>query len=301
MARRPDERAACCAGRDIHDASRVADHLGIPHYVIDAEQRFARAVIDDFAAAYAAGETPVPCVRCNQTVKFADLTALARGSAPSGWPPAIMSAGSMAPDGPELHRARDAARDQSWFLFATTRRSSASACSRWATWRTRRRCVPRRCGWVAGRGQARQPGHLLRPRRALRRAGRSAASGCAAAGGHRRSGRRGARPARGDRPLHGRPGEAARRRLDAADWWCTALDATRRRIVVGPRVEGTRAVQLGEMNWLIATPGRGLRCTAKLRAREAPQPARVEPCETGAAVLLDTPALAGTWPGLRAV
>ena len=72
-------KGACCAGQDIHDARRVADHLGIPHYVIDAEQRFADAVIGDFADSYAAGETPVPCIRCNQTVKFADLTALARG------------------------------------------------------------------------------------------------------------------------------------------------------------------------------------------------------------------------------
>src|SRR3954462_8708481 len=72
-------KGACCAGQDIHDAHRVADHLGIPHYVIDAEKRFAAAVIADFADSYAAGETPVPCVRCNQTVKFADLTALAAG------------------------------------------------------------------------------------------------------------------------------------------------------------------------------------------------------------------------------
>ena len=72
-------KGACCAGQDIHDARRVADRLGIPHYVIDAEDRFAGAVIADFADSYAAGETPVPCVRCNQTVKFTDLTALAQG------------------------------------------------------------------------------------------------------------------------------------------------------------------------------------------------------------------------------
>ena len=71
-------KGACCAGQDIHDARRVADRLGIPHYVIDAEARFSRSVIADFADSYAAGETPVPCVRCNQSVKFTDLTALAR-------------------------------------------------------------------------------------------------------------------------------------------------------------------------------------------------------------------------------
>src|ERR1700748_1836069 len=72
-------KGTCCAGQDIYDARRVADHLGIAHYVIDAEQRFADAVIRDFADSYASGETPVPCVRCHQTVKVADLTALAPG------------------------------------------------------------------------------------------------------------------------------------------------------------------------------------------------------------------------------
>src|SRR5438067_11674887 len=66
-------KGACCAGQDIHDARRVADHLGIAHYVVDAEARFRAAVIGDFADSYAAGETPVPCVRCNQSVKFCDL------------------------------------------------------------------------------------------------------------------------------------------------------------------------------------------------------------------------------------
>src|SRR5271169_3067840 len=70
-------KGACCAGQDIHDARRVADHLAIPHYVIDAEARFRDAVMRDFADSYAAGETPVPCVRCNHSVKFTDLTALA--------------------------------------------------------------------------------------------------------------------------------------------------------------------------------------------------------------------------------
>ena len=73
-------KGACCAGQDIHDARRVADHLGIPHYVIDAEERFASAVIAEFADSYAEGETPVPCVRCNQTVKFTDSDRARAGS-----------------------------------------------------------------------------------------------------------------------------------------------------------------------------------------------------------------------------
>src|ERR1700733_6663784 len=114
-------KGACCAGQDIHDARRVADHLRIPHYVIDAEQRFADAVIGDFADSYAAGETPVPCVRCNQTVKFADLSVLARGLGAERLATGHYVRRIDCPSGPELHRAADLARDQSWFLFATTR------------------------------------------------------------------------------------------------------------------------------------------------------------------------------------
>ena len=114
-------KGACCAGQDIHDARRVADQLGIPHYVIDAEERFARAVIADFADSYAAGETPVPCIRCNQTVKFADLTALAADLGAERLATGHYVRRVDGPDGAELHRAADPDRDQSWFLFATTR------------------------------------------------------------------------------------------------------------------------------------------------------------------------------------
>ncbi|HLB96076.1 MAG TPA: asparagine synthase-related protein, partial [Acetobacteraceae bacterium] len=113
-------KGACCAGQDIFDARAVADRLGIPHYVIDAEARFAATVIADFADSYAAGETPVPCVRCNQTVKFNDLTALARGLGAERLATGHYVRRMDGPDGPELHRAADPARDQSWFLFATT-------------------------------------------------------------------------------------------------------------------------------------------------------------------------------------
>src|SRR5215469_12084997 len=114
-------KGACCAGQDIHDARRVADHLGIPHYVIDAEKRFAEAVISDFADGYASGETPVPCVRCNQTVKFADLTALADSLRCERLATGHYVRRIDGASGPEMHRAVDPARDQSWFLFATTR------------------------------------------------------------------------------------------------------------------------------------------------------------------------------------
>src|SRR5689334_14634423 len=113
-------KGACCAGQDIYDARRVADHLGIPHYVIDAETRFADAVIGNFADSYAGGETPVPCVRCNQTVKFTDLTALVQGLGCDRLATGHYVRRREGRDGPELHRAADPTRDQSWFLFATT-------------------------------------------------------------------------------------------------------------------------------------------------------------------------------------
>src|SRR5260370_12106456 len=113
-------KGACCAGQDIHDARRVADHLGIAHYVVDAEARFRAAVIGDFADSYAAGETPVPCVRCNQTVKFTDLMALSVDLGADRLATGHYVRRLDGPEGAELHRAVDSARDQSWFLFATT-------------------------------------------------------------------------------------------------------------------------------------------------------------------------------------
>lgn len=113
------KKGACCAGRDIHDAARVAETMGFPHYVLDYENTFRQAVIEEFADAYLAGATPVPCIRCNERVKFKDLLATARD----------LNADCMATGHyiqrkmgqvAELHRAADAVRDQSYFLFSTT-------------------------------------------------------------------------------------------------------------------------------------------------------------------------------------
>jgi tRNA-specific 2-thiouridylase len=120
-AARPAGGKTCCAGQDIHDARRVADMLGIPHYVLDYERRFRESVIDDFADSYLAGETPIPCVRCNQTVKFRDLLATARDLGAAALVTGHYARRQEGPGGPELHRAADPGRDQSYFLFATTR------------------------------------------------------------------------------------------------------------------------------------------------------------------------------------
>jgi tRNA-uridine 2-sulfurtransferase len=115
-------KGACCAGRDIHDARAVAARLGIPHYVLDYEDRFKRAVIDRFAESYVAGETPIPCVECNQAIKFRDLLETARELGAAVLATGHYVASRTLPDGRRaLFRAREAERDQSYFLFATTR------------------------------------------------------------------------------------------------------------------------------------------------------------------------------------
>ena len=114
------KKGACCAGRDIHDACRVAEAMGFPHYVLDYENTFRDAVMEEFAEAYLGGATPVPCIRCNERVKFRDLLETARDLEADCMATGHYIRREMGPNGPELHRAADPARDQSYFLFTTT-------------------------------------------------------------------------------------------------------------------------------------------------------------------------------------
>ncbi|WP_341197751.1 tRNA 2-thiouridine(34) synthase MnmA [Hyphomonas chukchiensis] len=116
-----EKKGACCAGQDIHDARNVADQIGIPHYVLDYESRFREQVMEDFADTYLAGSTPIPCIRCNQTVKFSDLLRTAKELGADCLATGHYIRRTDGEAGPELHRAADASRDQSYFLFATTR------------------------------------------------------------------------------------------------------------------------------------------------------------------------------------
>ncbi len=114
------KKGACCAGQDIHDARRVAESLGIPHYVLNYESKFRESVMDDFVETYLAGETPIPCVKCNQSVKFRDLLKVARDLGAD-----CMATGHYVQRREEggkagMYRAADLSRDQSYFLFATT-------------------------------------------------------------------------------------------------------------------------------------------------------------------------------------
>ena len=113
-------KGACCAGQDIVDAGRVAEKIGIPHYVLNYESRFREEVIDVFADAYVRGETPIPCVLCNQTVKFRDLLGVAHDLGADALATGHYIRRVETDDGVELHRAADESKDQSYFLFATT-------------------------------------------------------------------------------------------------------------------------------------------------------------------------------------
>ncbi|HFB2048802.1 MAG TPA: tRNA-specific 2-thiouridylase MnmA [Hyphomicrobiaceae bacterium MAG_BT-2024] len=117
---------SCCAGQDIYDARRVAELLDIPHYVLNYEQRFRSVVMEAFADSYAKGETPIPCVFCNQTVKFLDLLETAREFGAVALATGHYVQRRNGPNGPSLYRGRDKDRDQSYFLFGTTREQLVS-------------------------------------------------------------------------------------------------------------------------------------------------------------------------------
>src|SRR5262249_30546282 len=115
-------KGACCAGQDVYDARTVAERIGIPHYVLDYESRFKEAVIDRFAESYVAGETPVPCIGCNQAIKFPDPLTPARELGAKVLATGHYVASRPLPGGGRaLYRAREEERDQSYFLFATSR------------------------------------------------------------------------------------------------------------------------------------------------------------------------------------
>ena len=295
-------RGACCAGQDIHDARDVADRLGIPHYVIDAEARFRQAVIADFADSYAAGQTPVPCVRCNMSVKFTDLLGLARDLGAEAMATGHYVRRVDGPAGPELHRAADPARDQSWFLFATT--ADQLAYSRFPLGDMPDKAAVRAHAARLGLQVADKPDSQdlcfvrdgsyadavarMRPDAAL--PGEIVSRDGRILGQHTGIARYtvGQGRALGEASFDGGERQAV-----------LSVDAGRRRIVVGPRSAGSSEVRLREVNWLMGAPGTPLRCTVKLRAREAPHGATVQATLSGAVVRLDAPALAA--PGQACV
>jgi len=292
---------SCCAGQDIHDAARVAERLGIPHYVLDYESRFRRDVIDTFADAYAQGETPIPCVACNRTVKFRDLLATAKELGADALATGHYVRRIAGPAGAELHRAVDDTRDQSYFLFTTTReqldylRFPLGGMSKDET-----RALARRfalpvaakpdsqdiCFVPTGsygdlvaklRPEANAPGEIVDEQ--------------------------GQVLGRHDGIIHFTIGQ--RKGLGVAGGeplYVLRLDAAEKRVIVGPRSAlGQRRVMLRDVNWLGAGAAGDIRVTVKLRSAQPPQAATLSLDDSGGGIaLLDEPAL-GVAPGQACV
>jgi tRNA-specific 2-thiouridylase len=296
-------KGACCAGQDIHDARRVADHIGIPHYVLDYEARFRDAVIEDFAAAYLAGETPIPCVRCNQRVKFRDLLETARELEADALATGHYARRVAGAAGPELRRATDADKDQSYFLFATTRRQlDLLRFPLGAMKKAETRELAARFGLpVADKPDSQDI--------------------CFVPNGSYAAVVEKLRPGAGEpgeivdlegRVLGRHPGiihftVGQRRGLGLGGGeplYVVRLDAAARRVVVGPRrALARRALTLRELNWLGEMPldGSGLEVEVKIRSAAMPAAASLRSIGPGRAeVLFDVPQ-EGVAPGQACV
>lgn len=302
-------KGACCAGQDIYDARRVADALGIPHYVLDYEQNFRAEVMDDFAESYLRGETPVPCIRCNQKVKFRDLLRTAKdlgadALATGHYVRRIVGTAGKA----ELHMATDSSRDQSYFLFTTTQeqldflRFPLGDLPKTETRRLAEKfklpvaqkpdsqdiCfVPDgdyaavvaklRPGVVAPGEIVDQAGNILGRHEGI----------IHFTIGQRRGINLGARTGDANAPLY-----------------VIGLDANTHRVVVGPReaLQTTRVV-IKEMNWLAdELLAANLEVDVRLRSAQTPQPATVNwnPADTHAEIMLHAP-IYGIAPGQACV
>ncbi len=284
---------SCCAGQDIHDARRVADALGIPHYVLDYEKRFADSVIKSFADSYVAGETPIPCVTCNSQIKFKDLMDTAKDLGAS-----VLATGHYiqrldGPDGPELRRAVDSARDQSYFLFATTREQLSNLwfplggmpkadvreiAREFGLMNAEKADSQDICFVPTGRYtdviERLKPG-ALQPGKIVHLDGREL-------GQH-------------DGIINYTVGQRRGLRIPAADpLYVVALRADRNEVVVGPREAlRTRTLELRALNWLATqllpvTGAQGMPVYARVRSTQPPKPAtlHVDPAGSARVTLL---------------
>jgi len=283
------KKGACCAGQDIYDARRVAEQLAIPHYVLDYEERFRRQVMEDFAASYARGETPVPCITCNKTVKFSDLLSTARDLGADALATGHYIRRVDGPAGPELHRAADPARDQSYFLFATT--AEQLSFLRFPLGDMEKSEV-RRIAAELGLTNADKPdsqdicfvpdgryaGVVERLKPGAATPGNIVDLGGNVLGRH-------------DGVIHFTVGQRKGLGLsgNAEPLFVVKLDAAKAEVVVGPREAlATRVIRLRDVNWLADCP-ESFACQVKVRSMRPPVEARVTRRGDGAEVELLSP------------
>ncbi len=279
------KKGACCAGRDIHDARRVAEKMGFPHYVLDYENRFRESVIDEFADAYLMGATPVPCIRCNERVKFRDLLETARDLDADCMATGHYIRRVEGPSGPELRRAADPARDQSYFLFSTT--AEQLDFLRFPL------------GGLASKAETRE----LALRHGLAVADKPDSQDiCFVPDGDYAAVIRKLRPGaaepgeivhldgrvlgRHDGVIHYTVGQRRGLGIGGGEpFYVVRLDAARRQVLVGPRSAlASRRVTVREINWLgdgafESAPPEGWEVAVKVRSTRPPRSARV--CPTG--------------------
>jgi tRNA-specific 2-thiouridylase len=279
------KKGACCAGQDVRDARRVADQLGIPHYVLDYEQRFRERVIAEFAASYAQGMTPIPCVRCNERVKFADLLTTAQDLGADALATGHYVRRIEGPNGPELHTAVDPARDQSYFLFRTTQaqlemlrfplggmeKSAVRALATELGLTVADKADSQDICFIPDGNYARLVTKLapetVRPGDIVDESGR-------VVGRH-------------EGIIHFTVGQRKGLGLsgETEPLYVLSLDAARARVVVGPRESlRVRSISLREVNWL-APHLDSVDCSVKVRSTRAPVAARVTPDDEGGATV----------------
>lgn len=277
------KKGACCAGQDIYDARRVAEALAIPHYVLDYESRFKKSVMEEFASSYVRGETPIPCVLCNEKVKFADLLDTARELGADALATGHYVRRADGADGPELHAAADPSRDQSYFLFKTTR--AQLDFLRFPLGGMEKRDV-RALAVELGLAVADKPdsqdicfvpdgdyaGVVQKLRARACMPGDIVDQDGSVLGQH-------------DGVIHFTVGQRKGLGLSGNEepLFVLKIDAKNARVVVGPRSAlRVRTIRLREVNWL-TTAGEAFDCAVKVRSLRPPVPARVTPRENGEA------------------